>query len=496
MKRLYILLSLFLISGIAFSQTADDALRYSQQNFNSTARSSSMGGAFGSLGGDFSSISINPAGIAVYQSSQFTFTPTLEYKETTSSGETSNYNDNEDKFSFGIANIGLVTTYKPRFNTEKGWQNFNFAIGYNKLNNYRKSSISRIQNANTSLLDVFVNNSNGSTDSELNSFREYLAFDTYLINPDENDPTLYSAITDERLNQMQTLEEKGYAGEFVIAFGANYNHKLYIGASIGIQNINYKSTKKYTESTQTGSTSEFEEYTFKEYFKSSGYGANLKLGLIYRPTNTLRLGASLHTPTFFSMDEEFKNSIVSHFNTVDDDGYSNYTTDSPFAEYSYNFRTPMRAVFSGAVILQKKLIVSADYELIDYSKAKFYDGEDGDDFNGDFDNPDTNDIIKSEYQNTSNLRAGLEFRITPALSLRTGFSRFGNPFKSSEINEAYNVYSGGWGIKHGNFFFDMAYSYADKEKDYYYYSTPDFASDKINEKNTNHQVRMTFGFKF
>ena len=27
-------------------------------------------------------------------------------------------------------------------------------------------------------------------------------------------------------NQAQTIDEKGYAGEFLLAFAANYNHKL------------------------------------------------------------------------------------------------------------------------------------------------------------------------------------------------------------------------------------------------------------------------------
>jgi hypothetical protein len=38
-----------------------------------------MAGAFGSLGGDFASVSQNPAGLGVYRSSEFTITPEYYY---------------------------------------------------------------------------------------------------------------------------------------------------------------------------------------------------------------------------------------------------------------------------------------------------------------------------------------------------------------------------------------------------------------------------------
>ena len=50
------------------AQTVDDALRYSQNTYDITARSTGMGSSFGAMGGDFASASINPAGIGVYLS--------------------------------------------------------------------------------------------------------------------------------------------------------------------------------------------------------------------------------------------------------------------------------------------------------------------------------------------------------------------------------------------------------------------------------------------
>lgn len=495
MKQIYIFISLLLISGTLYSQTADDALLYSKQYFNGTARSAAMGGAFGALGGDFTGIAINPAGIAVYQSSEFTFTPSFSFNDTKSFNMNANTSLNDDKYSFGISNLGFVSTIKPRISSNP-WKNFNFAIGYNKSNNYRKTAASSAPNAPTSLLDIIVNNSIGKNPKSLNPFREHLAYETYLINTIEGTDNEYEAITSDRLNQNQTIDEKGYSSELLLSFGANYNHKLYIGASLGIQSLYYKSRKIFSESIQTGSNSDFNDYSFEESFKSTGVGANFKLGIIYKPTQEIRLGASIHTPTFYSIDEEYKSSMISNFNTADENGYSSYDINSPNGEYGYNFRTPMRVTLSGAYVLSKRLILSADYEMLNYSKAKFSDGDDGDDFNGNIDNPDTNDIIKQTYQNTGNLRAGLEFRATPLFSIRAGYAKMGNSFKNSEFDDSFDVYSGGLGFKQNNFFFDLAYSYADKERQFVYYSTPDIISDHIQENNKNHQLKMTFGFKF
>ena len=66
MKKLYFTLLLFLgVTALASAQYVDNALLFSQQNYGSTARSKAMGNAFGALGGDFGSLSINPAGYGI-----------------------------------------------------------------------------------------------------------------------------------------------------------------------------------------------------------------------------------------------------------------------------------------------------------------------------------------------------------------------------------------------------------------------------------------------
>ena len=81
-KLLKIALAISTITGSA--QNHLDALRYSDQNINGTARYSAMAGAFGSLGAEFAALSSNPAGIGMYQFSEITFTPSLNFNSTKS----------------------------------------------------------------------------------------------------------------------------------------------------------------------------------------------------------------------------------------------------------------------------------------------------------------------------------------------------------------------------------------------------------------------------
>ena len=61
-KLLFLLFTCFITINVIQSQEIPDAVRYTQDNLNGTARFRAMGGAFGALGGDLSSINVNPAG--------------------------------------------------------------------------------------------------------------------------------------------------------------------------------------------------------------------------------------------------------------------------------------------------------------------------------------------------------------------------------------------------------------------------------------------------
>ena len=106
MKKIFIIVIFATTAIKSNAQNEIDALRYSTQNHFGTARHAAMAGAFGSLGGEFSALSSSPAGIGMYQFSEFTFTPSVSLNT-----NKSYYNQNNllaYKTALSIENLGIV----------------------------------------------------------------------------------------------------------------------------------------------------------------------------------------------------------------------------------------------------------------------------------------------------------------------------------------------------------------------------------------------------
>src|SRR5690349_19954822 len=63
--------------NLSFSQTPEDALKNAWFIPNGSARSISIGGAMGSLGGDISAVYTNPAGLGMYKTRELVITPSF-----------------------------------------------------------------------------------------------------------------------------------------------------------------------------------------------------------------------------------------------------------------------------------------------------------------------------------------------------------------------------------------------------------------------------------
>jgi hypothetical protein len=83
------LLFFFLLSFAVCAQSVDDAINYNFNNDIGNSRFTSMGGAFGALGGNLSSISINPASGSVFEMSRLGGSFAIE-----SNNIESNFNNN------------------------------------------------------------------------------------------------------------------------------------------------------------------------------------------------------------------------------------------------------------------------------------------------------------------------------------------------------------------------------------------------------------------
>ncbi len=472
------------------AQTDIDALRYSQTGIAGTARFTSMGGAFGALGGDFSTLSWNPAGIAIYRKSEFTFTPSLYLEK--SKSDFLNNTSSANKYNFNFGNIGLIYTQKLSNNdTSYGWKNWNFGIGYNRINNFHTSTLYEGINPNNSLLDNFldhVNAGSGTNSANLDPFYEDLAYQTYLINnPDTLNPNYYTSVIPAGGElQRRSSTTRGAISEIVISFGANYGNKLYLGGTLGFNSLRYIEETSYEEIDKGDSIFDFKNFRLNQSLTTHGYGINLKLGMIYRAADWVRVGAAFHTPTFYAMTDEYSSSMSSKFDNGD-----SYSHDSPAGTYDYNLTTPMRAIGSIAFIIGKMGLISADYEFVDYSETRF-DASDNNFF-------DVNDAIQKKYTTSGNLKIGTEWRYQN-YSFRGGYAMYGSPFSSSYkvsgADMSKNAYSFGIGMRDHDYFLDFSYVLTQGTDYFQPYSLTNQDVPGVKNRVQTHNISFTLGVKF
>ncbi len=478
MKKIISILTIVLLFSVfSFGQNEVDALRYSQNFLTGTARSVSMGGAFGALGGNFSSISINPAGIGVYHTSEFSFTPSFSYN--LSNSQFGNTNTEDFKYGINMSNMNMVISLKS--NKNDGWVATNLGFGYNRTNNFNYNTFIKRENSPSSLLDEWVEDANNNN---WNSFANDLGSSTDLIYLDTNTGFWKSDFTGSNYGQKQSrsISTEGSMGEYIFAMGANYNNKVYLGGSFSLNSIDYHEKINHTENEIPSEIDYLNSFTYRTTLDVKGTGASMKFGAILKPVNWFRLGLSVSSPVFYSLSEKY----TSHLDATLD-----FPNDSPKeidGNYDYKLVTPFRADASMAFVLNKSAIFSIDYEFVDYTKSRLRSGGDGYDFSSE------NENIQGLYTSTGNLRAGIEYRFGP-ISFRGGYSYYGSPYKQGSLNEKSDnsVFSGGIGINRNSFYFDLGYSYMTNSQYYVMYQT----NNSTAELNTNNnQLLASIGFRF
>ncbi|MGD9931052.1 MAG: OmpP1/FadL family transporter [Mangrovibacterium sp.] len=513
MKKIQYIIVLLFISTTVFGQNMVDALRLSDYRLQGTARATAMGNAFGALGGDFTSASINPAGIGLYRSSEFVVTPM--FGKTDVDGSYLGRTMTESKYNISIPNLGYVANFNSNPNNTSGLVSVSFGIGYNRLNNYNVEKLVEGHNATSSLLDLFTLNADGYAPSQLDAFYEQLAaydnvtgIGTDLIYSDENNVYAHDMqrypytddFTNYEHNQRKTFSQRGSIDEFVLSLAANFNHKFYLGATVGIHDVYFKENTSLYEYNINYAGAQLDtylnDYSFNTYLRTTGTGFNLKLGAIFKPIDALRLGVAFHSPTFYDLHDAYDNSMESYITYAD--GAEYYQAYSPYGDYDYKLETPMKAIFSAAYVIGKAGLISVDYEYVDYSTMKLRDG------GGSYNFFDENQDMEEAYKAVGNLHVGAEYRVTNNFSLRGGYEHYPsvfnkNAFGSYQPNSdaSTSTYSAGFGWKMNGFFVDMAYKHSSNDNNLNLYDVPaSVASPLAKFETMKDYITLTFGFRF
>lgn len=429
---------------------------YSNSSLNGTSKYNSMAGSMGALGGDFSVLNSNPAGIGVSIASDVSGTLSIEGSKNTTSyaGKSLDYKvDNTD-----LGNVGGIAVFKI---DSSPWKFVNVGVNY----------------SNRSLEDYTETPGN----SDL----------VYEIRDAENN------LVDELSFAGHAYNRYGNLSKMSIGVGGNYDNRIYVGASLNFHN---SILDQYDSAAFTNNASVTDVYN-KQYtpFSESASGFSASVGVIGKISPQFRLGAALETPTWWNIARVYSE----YENPVD----GTYTEDR-------NLSTPMKATLSAAYVPNKNLAINVDYSLgLTKPKYKVY-GDAETELNQFFSNNSANLSelkVGAEYRvQAFRLRGGYGFATSPfdSMSIQTVA---GNTAYENLILGKRNTIAAGLGYDFKSFFIDAAYQNVSSE-----YSNPFiqgsaasntgyFSSQYIvnsdaaivsNVKNKKDNFFITLGWKF
>ena len=455
MKKIVLAAALIAATVSAGAQTMYDAINFGQNQYYGTARTMALGNAVTALGGDVGSIGINPAGSSVVPYGQFVVTPgvTISAVNSAYSPEGENSFGLNSRLSHGrmnLPNIGATMSFKT--GNRYGLKTVSFGFVSNQTNNYHFLSEAFGSNSRTSQIAELADAAYGYTErllKEYNSFNntdipwDLLAgYQGGMYGPYGWDG-LYAGVTETispdgdyhyvsgPLSQSSFRTKYGSKNDIILNASMNFSDRFYIGFNIGIPSARYRYNESFYEAAidprefliqyDGGQETYFLNGSFGYQYLAEMAGVYAKIGFIFRPIDGLRIGATIQSPTAYTVSESWSYSAATNY----EDSYYNDSAVSPEGRYSYLMRSPYRASFGAAFTFGKMGLISVDYELADYSVMRFDQVRDG--------YRVADPFIVQNWENRyfagveHNIRVGAEVRATPEWTVRAGYAMQTSP---------------------------------------------------------------------
>tara|TARA_R110002051_G_scaffold170841_1_gene241423 strand:- start:10208 stop:11707 length:1500 start_codon:yes stop_codon:yes gene_type:complete len=499
MKKYLIVTSLFICSCVT-AQNINDVLRYSTDNTQGTARYQAMSGAFGALGGDLSSLNVNPAGSAVFINSLVSFTGS-NYNVKNRAGASPEISTN----NLALNQIGGVFVFKT-INQDTDWKKISVALNYDRVQNFDNSISSRYATA-TGIDQYFLNFAQGTPLGPLKLQDGEFIEDAYLdigaslgygnqqaflgifggiidaVDPNDDANVDYVSLTkySSTVNQTYRRTSFGYNDKFTANVATQYQNNLFLGASLNFHSI---FSDQLTEISESGydSDSQVSSASFDNFLRTQGTAFSFSLGAIAKLNDNIRVGGSYQSPTWYRLDDEFSQRINSNLADVDIN-FINFDVINLYEKYT--IKTPEKLTGSLALVFGKNGLLSFDYSYQDMSKAELRPESDPN-------FASENTFIRNQLQAVSSLRIGGEYRIE-RVSLRGGYRYEQSPYNNNTIGDL-NGASGGIGYDFGPSRLDFALSTAKQDRLSSILSTDASPSLNISTRNTNATLTYTVNF--
>ena len=385
-KILLILLLAYSLSPIAYSQ---DVQRFAERSTIGTARYVGMGGAMTAIGGDPSAAMVNPAGLGLYRRSEIS----VSIDETIDNTQQVGSNDTYQRTRFAAPQISAIWAWG-NSQKQRGLVYNNFMFSHNRLATFNRDIV--VKGAGMGMVPTICNitNDEGGVSEEFLVNKPWddveigwlsiLGYEAYLIDPDGKNkwkPAVdFTDVTDGSLS----ISETGTSDQYTLSWAGNISNQWYIGIGLNIPTITYtKHTSLREENKQNSSSAEL-----KSMFHVSGVGVSGSFGLIYRPIQALRIGASLQTPTILSLSRQ---STGDMYSTIAGQKYEVLTPESGVMDI--DIASPLRTSVSVAGQMGKIGLIAVQY---DYAHS-------------------------NEMEDIHTLRMGAEAQVTRGLFLNAGY---------------------------------------------------------------------------
>ncbi len=498
----------------AAAQETYENTNLAETDLNGTARYVGMGGAMEALGADISTIATNPAGIGLFRSSSASMSFGLVSQQ-----DAQNFGGGSAT-NMSFDQVGFV------YSTRSGRNGFiNLAFNYHKSRNfdYILQAADRLYNASQNKLTYakakagLLFEGNGAPDfdypyASCNQLDYMYARDLLY---DETSNTWYYDEADQyTMNRSHT----GYIGEYDFNLSGNINNRVYLGFTMGLHDVHYKHYSEYAEHIPAFNLTQRVE----DDREITGQGADLKLGIIFRPIefSPFRIGLSVSTPIWYDL------STWNRTTMVDPSG-----SDSNSESYDFKVYTPWKFGVSVGHTVGNYLALGASYEYADYGHmdTRIKTGERYswwyDDY---YDESESDDLMNrhtaATLRGVSTLKLGAELKATPELAVRLGYNYVSpmfqtDGFKDGTLASNGSYYSSAtdytnWEATHRltcgvglqidklnlglayqystqNGFFEPFMSYVDNET-----ALDDNIADRVKVSHKRHQVMLTATYTF
>jgi hypothetical protein len=432
-----------------------DAVRTATMAPGGTARSTALGNAFGALGADPVAAVINPAGLALYQSSAISISLGTTIQSSYSDFYGSRTSAIQGRVMVG--NAALVLN-KPDENGS-GWSR-TFALIYDRGQNLYRNLSALGSGVSGSLLQTYVREADGTAYSDLSTafpFSSSIAWTAYGINTVPGTTDRYFAYIPEQAltQQRHTVEMQGSTNRTCFAYSGNYRDRLYIGGALNLLGHRLNRVITHTEET-LNPTLDMGSFTLRENLATRGTGVELGVGAIWRFNDRFRAGASFMSPQWYLLSDAYSTKLNTTFRTPDSLGAYTYEGQSPDGTYSYRLSTPWRTTVSAAYIAGQYGSVSLDYEFADMRTMRYRTSSQLDDT---YDFAKENSAIKQRFRALHTVRVGTEWRVSNWY-WRGGFSFVPDAFRPADPQrgQSNRTFSAGTGYRWEHLTLDLTCS--------------------------------------